>query len=237
MIFSVLALSLAGFAQGMTGFGFGLIAISLLPLIMGLKEAAALTALLNLVVTGLTFFSLRHHYSWRRGLGLVLGACLGVPLGVYVLVELDESLLLRILGGAMLLLSANELILSRARPIPVPPRLGLAFGLLSGGLSGAFSMGGPPAIAFTYAQPWTKEQIVAVLQVVFGTSAVLRLVLLSQAGLVAPPLLRIGLLSAVPLVLAISLGQKLFARLPQPVLKQATFVFLAAMGIKYLVFV
>ncbi len=232
----ILVICLAGFTQGLTGFGFGLVAMPLLLFLMDIKEAAALTVLLNLVVCGLTFFSTRGHYSFREGLGLVAGTCLGVPLGVYALVRLDEVLLLRILGASMVLFSANELLLGRARPIHLSPRLGLPFGLLSGGLSGAFGMGGPPAVAFTYSQAWGKEQIVAMLQVVFGLSALLRLVLLRAAGLLASPLLISGLWSLVPLVLAIALGQRCFSRIPQPVLRRATFLFLGVMGIKYLWF-
>jgi uncharacterized membrane protein YfcA len=97
-------------------------------------------------------------------------------------------------------------------------------------------MGGPPAVAFTYSQPWSKEQIVALLQVVFGLSAVLLLLLLGSAGLLASPLLVTGLWSVAPLAVAILLGQKCFARVPQPALRTATFVFLGAMGTKYLLF-
>jgi uncharacterized membrane protein YfcA len=236
LVLSAVVISLAGFAQGLTGFGFGLVAIALLPLLMSLKEAVALAALLNLVVCGMTFLSVRAHYSWRQGLSLVLGACLGVPLGTYLLVHLDEVSLLRGLGTLMLLFSANDLMLRRARSFHLSPRLGFPFGLLSGGLSGAFGAGGPPAIAFTYSQNWSKEQIVAVLQTVFGLSAIVRLLLLGSAGLLASPLLTVGLWSVLPLIGAIGLGQRFFSRIPQPVLKRATFSFLGAMGLKYLVF-
>jgi uncharacterized membrane protein YfcA len=236
MVFSVLAICLAGLAQGLTGFGFGLVAIALLPLLMNLKEAVAMAALLNLVVCAKTFLSVRAHYSWRQGLGLVVGACLGVPLGTYALVQLDEVMLLRVLGSVMLLFSANELILARAKSLRLSPRLGLPFGLVSGGLSGAFGVGGPPAIAFAYAQAWSKEQVVALLQVVFGLSAILRLLLLGNAGFFTSRLLSVGLWSVLPLLAAIALGQKFFSRIPQSVLKQAAFVFLWAMGLKYLLF-
>ena len=232
----ILVVCLAGFTQGLSGFGFGLVAMPLLLLLMNLKEAAALTVLLNLLVCGLTFLSTRNHYSFRQGLDLVVGTCLGVPLGVYALVRLNDVLLLRVLGGAMVLMCAHEFILARARSVHLSPRLGLPFGLLSGSLSGAFGMGGPPAVAFTYSQPWSKEQIVALLQVVFGLSAVLRLLLLGSAGLLASPLVLTGLWSIVPLTVAILLGQKCFAKIPQPVLRSATFIFLGAMGMKYLFF-
>jgi uncharacterized membrane protein YfcA len=129
---------------------------------------------------------------------------------------------------------AVEAVSGRGKPVRISPRMGLPVGLISGGLSGAFSMGGPPVVAFTYSQPWKKEQIVAVLQVVFGVSALLRLVCLGSAGLMSGPLVLAGLWSIVPLVVAILLGQKCFSRIPQAVLKEITFVFLGAMGLKYL---
>lgn len=236
IILSAVAISLAGFAQGLTGFGYGLVAIALLPLLMSLKEAVTLATLLNLVVCVRTFLSLRAHYSWRQGLGLVVGACLGVPLGTYLLIQLDEALLLRVLGGVMLLFSANELLLARGKPFRLSPCLGLPFGLVSGGLSGAFGVGGPPAIAYTYSQSWTKEQVVAVLQIVFGLSALLRLILLGTAGFLSTPLLHAGLWSVIPLLGAISVGQKFFSRISQSVLRLAAFLFLWTMGLKYLLF-
>lgn len=236
MVLSTLVISLAGFAQGLTGFGYGLVAIALLPMLMNLRDAITLAALLNLIVCASTFLSIRSHYTWRQGLGLVLGACLGVPVGTWLLVQLDESVLLRILGSMMLLFSANELIFVRARSSGLSPALAFPFGLVSGGLSGAFGVGGPPAIAFTYSQPWTKDQVAAVLQVVFGISALLRLLLLGHAGLVNTPVLFLGLSSLLPLLAAIALGHYFFSKISQSVLKKAAFLFLWLMGLKYLLF-
>lgn len=236
MIISILIVCLAGFAQGLTGFGFGLVAIGLLPMLMNLKDAVAFSTLLNLIVCGMTFYSLRSHYRWRRGLDLVLGACLGVPLGFYLLIKFNEGFMLHLLGGLMLLLAINELIMTRLTSVKLSSRFGFPFGLASGGLSGAFSMGGPPVIAFTYSQPWSKEEIVATLQVIFGVCAVLRLILVGSAGFFSVPILRAGCWSVLPLMVSIYLGRKYFEHIPQNALKKATFVFLGALGVKYLFF-
>lgn len=235
-VFIILVVGLAGFTQGITGFGFGLVAMPLLPLLMDLRDAVALTVLMNLVVCTLMFLSIRSHYSWRQGLGLVVGACLGVPLGVYALVQLSQTLLLRVLGGVLVLFSVNELFVARTKSVPLSPRLGFPFGLVSGGLSGAFNMGGPPAVVFSYSQAWSKEQTVAVLQVVFGLSTLLRLILLGSAGLVTKPLLLTALGCVVPLAVMIFLGRWLFSRIPQKILKQAVFLFVGIMGLKHLFF-
>jgi uncharacterized protein len=236
MIVAILVVCLAGFAQGLTGFGFGLVSIGLLPLLMNLKEAVAFSTLLNLIVCSMTFFSLRSHYRWRKGLDLVVGACLGVPIGFCLLVKFDEGFMLRLLGSLMLLLAINELIMARLKSVRLSPRFGFPFGVVSGGLSGAFNMGGPPAIAFTYSQPWSKEEIVATLQIIFGISAVMRLILAARAGLFSAHILRAGCWSVLPLVVSIALGQRYFKHVPQALLKKAAFLFLGAMGIKYLIF-
>ncbi len=176
----ILIIGLAGFAQGLTGFGFGLVAMPLLPMLMDFKDAVALTVMMNLIVCSMMFLNVRSSFSLRRGLGLVAGACLGVPIGVYVLAQFNQALLLRVLGGVMVFFSINELILMRATSARLSERFGFPCGLISGGLSGAFNMGGPPAIAFSYSQTWSKEQVVAVLQVVFGLSTLLRLILLGN---------------------------------------------------------
>jgi uncharacterized protein len=237
MTFVILVITIAGFTQGMTGFGFGLVSMPLLLFLMNLNDASALTTLLNVIVCSMTFFSIRHHYSYRQGLGLVVGSCLGVPLGVYALVRVDEAMLLRILGGVLLLFSFNELVLNRVKQsIRLSPQLGFPMGVVSGGLTGAFNMGGPPAVAFIYSQTWSKEQIVAILQVVFGLGTILRLLLMGGTGFLDRPVLVTSLWSVVPLVFAIALGQKIFSRVPQLILKQITFLFLGIMGVKYLFF-
>lgn len=235
-IMITLIVCLAGFVQGMSGFGFGLVAMPLLPLLMDLKDAVALTVPLNLVVCATTFLSIRGGRAWRLGIGLILGACVGVPLGVLALSHLSEVFLLRALGVVLLGFAINELLLARIGPVPISPRLGSLFGVVSGGLSGAFNMGGPPAVAFAYSQPWGKEQVASVLQVVFGVSAIWRLVILGGAGYLTKPLLTLGLWSVVPLVAAIWLGNRLFTRIPHLALKRVTFVFLGGMGINYLFF-
>src|SRR5215211_7752933 len=101
--FIITALACAGFVQGLTGFGFGIISMSLLPTIMGdLKQAAAVSTVYGLLVTIATFIRHLHDYNWRLGLPFLISSCVGVPVGVYFLEKSPESLLLKIFGALML---------------------------------------------------------------------------------------------------------------------------------------
>lgn len=230
----ILALSLSGFVQGVTGFGFGLAAVALLPLLLGLKDAQVVVALLNVVVCMVTFLATWRHFRWRDGHWLIIGSVLGVPIGFFALVQLPASFLLQALGLLLCVFSASELWRGDRILIRIPPSLGFPVGLVSGSLGGALNVGGPPTVAYVYSQSWTKEQIVSLLQVSFGLCAVLRLALIMNSELVRPELMRVSLLAIVPLLLATWLGSALLKRVPQDRLKMAVFVFLFIMGLKYL---
>ncbi|MBI5774685.1 MAG: sulfite exporter TauE/SafE family protein [Verrucomicrobia bacterium] len=229
-------LCLSGFVHGLSGFGFGLVAMGVLPLLMDFKDAIVVVTILNVVVSVITFCLHRARFEWRPGAALLLGAGAGVPLGVALLAGVGSVVLLRLLGALMCLFAVNELVLSRKWPGQIPARFGLLFGLLSGGLGGAFNMGGPPAVAYAWSQPWSKEQIVALLQVVFGLSAVLRLALLGGAGMLGRHALEVSFWALLPVLLALLAGGAYLQKIPVERLKPGVALFLAAMGIKYLLF-
>ncbi len=227
-------LAFAGFTQGLTGFGFGLVSMALLPLALPFKDALVVVASLNVAACATTFFATRQHFSWQRGAAVTIGSCIGVPIGFYALVHLDSQLLLHALGAVMCLFAVSELLLARHYRIQFPKWAGFPVGLVSGGLGGAFNVGGPPVIAYAYSQPWAKEEIVATLQLVFGTSAILRLALVGQSGLLHADLLHLVLLALLPMLVAIAIGSRLLQLVPREPLKYVVFVFLFAMGVKYL---
>ena len=235
LLLAITILSLAGFTQGLTGFGFGLVSMALLPLVLPFKDAAAVVAALNLATCAMTLYAVRGHFSWRRGAAMVIGCGLGVPIGVFALVRLDAALLLRTLGGLMVIFAATDLGLARRLRLQVPAWAGFPAGLVGGCIGGAFNVGGPPIIAFAYSQPWAKEEIVATLQLVFGTSAVLRLLLISQQGLLHPELWPTVAWALGPMLLGIMAGSHLLVRVPRAPLRAGVSVFLLLIGIKYLI--
>lgn len=234
ILLTVAALALSGFTQGLTGFGFGLVSMALLPLFLPFKDALVVVAVLNVAACATTFAATFRHFCWRRGLGLALGSVVGVPIGFHALVHLESQTLLHALGAVMVLFATTELLLARRFPVRFPGWAGWPVGVVSGALGGAFNIGGPPVIAYVYSQPWTKEQIVAVLQVVFGLSALMRLGLVAHSGLLRDDLLQLALISLVPMLLAILLGGRLLRLVPREQLKSGVFLFLLAIGAKYL---
>ena len=235
LLSAVGALALAGFVQGLTGFGFGLVAMALLPALLGLDQAQAVATVMGLVtvaaMTGMTLRDVR----WSSVGPLALGSAVGVPLGFVSLTALPQSLMVRMLGLSICLVVLFEGVLSRGGCVRLPCRAAWWVGVASGTLSGAFNIGGPPLVAYIYGRPWPKEQQVATLSGVFLASGLLRLVLLlaSQRSMAATWMSAAWAVG--PMLAALICGNRLLNYVSQRHLRVGIFVALLALGGRYLI--
>jgi uncharacterized membrane protein YfcA len=227
------ALAGAGFVQGLCGFGFGLVSMSLMPLFMGIKQAAVISTGFSLVATLITFSRHYRAYNWRLGAGFLVSVCAGLPLGVYVLEQGSERVLTRFLGTTMLAYAAREfMVRDPARPFPAAWTV--PWGLFSGAMSGAFNLGGIPSAAYAYSQRWSRGQIMAFLQVMLTLSCALRMVFYHKAGLIGGLSWTHALLLFIPLCGAIWLGHFTLHRLHPDSMRKGIFVFIGVAGFYYL---
>jgi uncharacterized membrane protein YfcA len=88
----------AGFVQGLSGFAFGLVAMSFWVWTIDPMLAAALVVFGSLLGQVLAMFSVRRGFNMARLLPFVVGGLLGIPLGVLVLPLLDANLFKAFLG-------------------------------------------------------------------------------------------------------------------------------------------
>lgn len=232
----IAALALAGFIQGVLGFGFGLVAMALLPLLISVKEASPLVVLFSLPLAMIVLGIHWRHFQWRDGWVLLLGSCAGIPLGVYFLTHFSAEVLLRVLGGVLLLFSIYELLGRRLQQgYHAPPKWSaILFGLVSGTTSGAFNVGGPPLVSYVYTQSWHQERKIALLQVLFSVGALLRLFSMVGSELFTQPVLLLAAWSALPILAALLLGGLLMRRFTSEQLHRVVFLFIGGLALKYL---
>lgn len=210
--------------------------MALLPLALSVKEASPLVVLFTLPVVIIATCVHWRHFQWRDGWLLIVGTCIGVPLGVHLLTIAPGPLLLRLLGAVLLGFAIYELF-SQYRPhykIAFPGWSAAPVGIISGAASGAFNAGGPPLVAYSYAQSWSKERVVALLQVVFLVGAGLRLSTMLGGGLFTPQVFSIALRGAVPVLITLLIGTALLKRCSTEKLRSGVFVFIGIIALKYL---
>jgi len=237
LIGCILALALAGFVQGSLGFGYGMVSMALLPLAISVREASAAVVLFTLPAAAIMFFAHWRHCRWRDGWLLILGTCIGTPLGVYLLAIAPESLSIRILGALLFLFASQELWGSwrGTAKLHLPFWTGLPIGTMSGALDGAFNCGGPPLLAYLFSRPWHKERVVSILQLVFIVSATLRMVSMFREGLFTAPVLHIAVWAALPVFITLMIGTRVLKLLPTQQLRTGVFIFVGLIALKFLV--
>ena len=170
--------------QASSGFGFGIVSVALLGLVLtDVRQATILPLLPNIAVTLWVLTRCYRLVDWHTTRPFLIASLSALPVGVLVLATLPQR-------GIHLGLAALLLISGLYGLIPQVSHLrwhriwlGVPCGMLSGALSGAFNVGGPPAIAYFHNQNLPKRRYVASLQTVFLSSGILRLILLSSTGL------------------------------------------------------
>ena len=234
----VLVLFAASFAQGLTGFGFGVVSMALLPLLLPIKAATPLVSLLNTVLCIQLFWTLRRSIRWRDTTPLMAGLLLGLPIGIGLLAYGSETWLKRLLGIYLIVIALRSLWPERKTDLPpagaASPAAPLLTGIACGGLAGAFNIGGPPLVAYIYRQPWKQVEMNATLQAVFLVSCVVRASAYAAGGLLGWSALGVTALSLPILFLGAAAGHRLVPRVDPTRMKKAIFVTLGLLGLAFL---
>ena len=161
LLLSVIFL-LSGFVMGLTGFGFGMVAMSLSPLLIDVKQANVLVTILALLNCLFVAWRMRHAIDLKKVFPIFLGAIIGVPIGVYLLKILPPEIIKFILGIILVTFSTYSIFRKESARY-IRRWWGVPIGILSGILNGIINMGGPPVIIYTYYQRWDKDSIKATL--------------------------------------------------------------------------
>lgn len=224
----------ASFISGLSGFGFGLVAMALLPLLMGIKLANAFVSFCGAAIFASLTIPLRKHIVWKALLPLLVGTALGVPIGVYGLVNLPEGLLLKILAGFILTYVAFTLLTDKAH-FRMDRRWGYLAGFVGGIISGALSAGGPPVVMYCDSLNLGKKGFKATLQVYFVILILYKVPLFYVTGLLTAELWR-TLLYYSPFVAAgTACGVLLFHRLSDLWFRRVVLLLLTAFALLMIV--
>src|SRR5688572_2544130 len=86
LAFAFVAIFLAGLVQAMTGFGFGIVAVPILALVISPKDATPLTILEALAINGFIVLRSSADVETRRVWPLVLAGLAGLPIGTWIVV-------------------------------------------------------------------------------------------------------------------------------------------------------
>jgi uncharacterized membrane protein YfcA len=194
------------------GFGEALVAVPLLALVMPVKVAAPLAALVSITVAGVVVLQDWHKIHVRSAAWLILSTLFGIPLGLLMLTRVAEGVVKAALGAVIVAFSLYWLY-GRRRLELKTDRLAWAFGFTAGVLGGAYGMNGPPLVVYGALRRWSPERFRATLQGYFLPASLVGMGGYWLADLWVPAVTRYYLLSLAPALAAIFLGRAVNQRL------------------------
>ena len=222
--------AVAGFVQGLSGFAFGLVSLSIWAWFLDPKLAAALAVTGALTGQITAAFTVRRKLDWRALAPFLVGGLVGVPVGVWVLPMLNIQLFKACLGGMLLIWCPFMLLATR-----MPPVRGSALGDGIVGWIGGF-MGGVGGFAGAIPTLWCtlrqlqRDEARAIIQNFNLVMLIVAMLLYMAQGLVVASQWT-SIAAIVPVVLITSrIGAHVYIGLSEVRLRQIIMVLLTLSG-------
>jgi uncharacterized membrane protein YfcA len=246
----------SSFISGLSGFGFSMVALSLLSLFINMKSAVVFLAIHTLTCNIFQLIRLRKHISIKKTIFLLAGSLCGVPAGVYLLKSVDPWWIKKALGLVIIYFVAQQILYSKKNGRTACPRqnapgegeggaalynkkkalAGFLAGVTGGALMGGLLSGGPPVII--YAMKVSKNNkyfIKATLQSFFLFSGLYSIVFYFAYGMLTTPIL-LSSMVYLPVTLAgTALGILAFERISFAFFQKVLLVLMAALGLSMLI--
>lgn len=230
LILILLVIFISTLLRSAFGFGNALIAMPLLILLLDLKTATPLVALVGIVTALVMLLREWRQLEIREIFSLLLASLAGIPVGLYLLVSLPENIIKGILGLALILFGVFNLT-GITLPKLKGKWLALPFGFFSGILGGAYNTNGPPIVIYGLLRAWNKKKFRVTLQGYFLLTGAVVSAGHGLSGLWSRQVLIYFLISFPVVVLGVLAGERLAKRFSEEQFNRALNLILITLGL------
>jgi uncharacterized protein len=201
----------AAIVRGYSGFGFAMLAITSLSLLLPPADVVPSIFVLEVAASLHLLPQVWREIHWNALLWLFLGACLGTPFGVYALAHVPAASMT--LAIAVFVLVAAALLAKGYSMTRMPGTLfTFATGTASGAFNGGFGMSGPPVVLFFFGSPTGATVGRASMIAFFFLTDLVALAWQAWDGLITESTLWRAALFMPPLATGVWIGNRRFKR-------------------------
>jgi uncharacterized protein len=232
----LLATFAGALVAGLSGFAFGLVVASIWLYVLSPLQTATLIIAFGLIVQGFAVWKLRAALDWGKLRPFVLGAALGVPVGVLILTWANPAHVRAGVGALLVLYSLYALF----RPAIAPVKAGGAavdagVGFLNGVIGGVTGLAGILVTVWCGLRGWPKEVQRTVFQPVAVATFAISALWIGARGAVTADTIKLFLIGLPALFAGTWFGLKLFGRLNEAAFRKIVLVLLLASGVMLIV--
>ncbi|MCK5038664.1 MAG: sulfite exporter TauE/SafE family protein [Thermoplasmata archaeon] len=145
IIIAIIMLFFAGLVQGLAGFGFSMVSIPILIIIIEPQLLTPTIIIHSVIINIFLFIKVRKDVQLGRIWPLVLAAIAGIPIGTWLLTTVDSDIL-RLFVGLFIMLIGLAYIKNFRIEIKNERLAFLPVGFISGILNGSITLSGPPVV-------------------------------------------------------------------------------------------
>ncbi|MEM9944782.1 MAG: sulfite exporter TauE/SafE family protein [Cyanobacteria bacterium P01_D01_bin.36] len=230
-------IGLAAVVQTLAGFGFALVAIALLSLVnLPLDVARPLVLMMALLSSLSLVMGYRKSLDWRAIAPLLLSALAMIPVGLISINYLSEQITLRALGSFIILYVAYDILKTRTKLLASSGQSShlwaYVFGGLSGFLTGALTIPGPPLAMYANAQSWPAQKMKANVPIILATVQFSTLAGHVYQGNLTADVGKLALYSLPFFVMGMVVSAQLSSRIDEKRFKQIVLILLSFIGFK-----
>ena len=228
--------ALAGLVQGISGFAFAMVAMSVWVWGIEPRLAAVMAVSGGLLGQILGLFTVRRSPRWAVLLPILAGGLAGVPLGIGLLPQLDPAWFKRVLGLFLLLCCPAMLLTQRLPRIRAGGRWAdAAIGLVGGVMGGNAAYSGVlPSLLLTL-RGWDKEMQRSVIQNFSLAALAVTLLSYIATGMATAPMLPKFAVVAPAMLLPALLGARIYRGLSPETFRRVVLLLLSAAGLAMVV--
>jgi uncharacterized protein len=216
--------------QGLSGFGFSILAIPLISFILIPKTSVPILLIYSIIINITVLASTRKALDLKKIWLLLLGAVIAIPFGTKLLIILPENIIRGFIGILILifgtvLLSGLRIKFKRSKLIMLP------IGFLSGILGASISISGPPIIIYFTSLETEKQEFRGNLAIYFFLLNLFTIPVYFMNGLFTGEVLRNTLIYLPALVAGVLTGNLISSKIKDSHFRLITLYLLLVMGI------
>lgn len=231
VVFLVTFLSSA--VQLLTGFGFAIVMMALLPLFLPHEIGLYLSIIGGTLLSAWLAWKNRKNIQWKLVPLPAVFSVLGTVAGLFLNASMSNGVYMRVLGIFLILLALWFLLFSKKVQIPSTPLTAAIAGILGGAGTALFAVGGPPLVLYYVSAVREKESYMGTLNMALVISscatAVLRSVLLGWPEGMAMHFLP----WAIALVAGSWVGKTIFNQINGEQMKKIIYIFMCIVGLYF----
>jgi uncharacterized membrane protein YfcA len=221
----------AAFVSGLSGFAFGMVALSVWAWALEPRLLSPLIVFGSLIAQIVALGTLRMRLEWAKLLPFLIPGMLGVPLGVRLLAAIDLTWF-RICTGVLLIVFGGGMLLARDLP---PLRYGGrvadgVMGLIAGVMGGLAGLSGPVPILWCTVRRWDKDVQRSVFQIFNVVMQALALTSYAASGIITVEIGWVFALMLPAILLPTWLGARLYHRISEVAFRRVVLALLLISG-------